>query len=300
VSIDQQSVQGVEVLDLVYGGSAQTPLVAKAYVPAGDISAAVVDVHGGAWYRGDYLHGQHYGQVLAGNGILVLALEFRDAARGGVHPQATRDITAGGRYLRHHASAFGIDGTAITLLGSSSGGHLAMHAAVLPDVDSHRGTAINTCAPNEASTPAYSDVLDISAAVNGVVALWPVSDPLYRYEYAQRTHRDELCAGHEQYFGSKAVMAEASVPRIVAAGEALAMQPKQALPPLLVVQPGNDKNVPREMTQHLIDAWEGEGGLATCAFYPGMPHGFACQPGGHTARALHDVSAFVLACASYA
>jgi hypothetical protein len=52
------------------------------------------------------------------------------------------------------------------------------------------------------------------------------------------------------YFGDEAPMRAASVPRILDDGEA------QELPPLLVVQPGEDQNVPLEMTQYLMRSYQ--------------------------------------------
>ena len=283
--------------DLVYGKGGDVELVARLYLPPSDaegLRPAVVDVHGGAWYRGNYTNGAHYCQALAAKGLVVLALEFRDAALGGVYPQASQDIRAGVQYLRTHAERFSVDPERISLLGSSSGGHLALLNAILPQTARFAGTAVNLAPPGRPVEFARVDQSNaaIAAEVNGVVALWPVSDPLYRYRYAQRSARAELCAGHEAYFQTTAAMREASVPRVVGAGAA------EDLPPLFVVQPGNDRNVPREMTRSLVDAWELQGGLVSCAFYPGMPHGFACRPGGLTDRCLHDVHGFLAACSA--
>jgi acetyl esterase/lipase len=106
------------------------------------------------------------------------------------------------------------------LIGSSSGGHLALLAGIqLPDVQ-------------------Y------------VIALWPVSDPYYRYRYAKRAGIELLVTAHDNYWVTEAAMREASVPRIVVAGEA------KNLPPVIIIQPGEDSNVPIEMTFDVIKAWQ--------------------------------------------
>ena len=82
-------------------------------------------------------------------------------------------------------------------------------------------------------------------------------------------------------------MARASVQRTLADGEA------QALPPLLVVQPGADRNVPQEMTLDLLREYQRAGGALQYLFYPGLPHAFAYQPSPETDRLLEDVWPFV-------
>jgi dipeptidyl aminopeptidase/acylaminoacyl peptidase len=75
------------------------------------------------------------------------------------------------------------------------------------------------------------------------------------------------------------------VPRIVTAGEA------EMLPPLLIVQPGDDSNIPQDMTFDLLRAYQARGGALEYAYYPGMPHGFGHRPSAATddlVRLLQD------------
>ena len=291
----------ISVTDLVFGQAGGRELKARLYAPVASgrsgALVALVDVHGGAWYRGAVSDGAHYAQRLAELGVAVLSIEFRDAAVGGEHPQAGQDITAAVRYLRIHAAHLGVNPAQIGLIGSSSGGHLALLAAVLPESAQHSGTDVNLTPPgsrtneNVERLPEFAQAAPaITAQVIGVAALWPVSDPLYRYLYARRTERPELVAGHDAYFKTIDAMHDASVPRIVAGGLA------ECLPPLFVVQPGDDKNVPREMTQDLVAAWESQGGRVSCAFYPGMPHGFACREGGYTEVCIQEIAGFFGGC----
>ena len=116
-------------------------------------------------------------------------IRFRDG-RNGKHPCALQDITAGVRFVRANAGALGVDGKRIGMVGSSSGGHLALLAATQPDIDAHRGTSILV---DGAETPAA----DVSARVCCVASLWPVSNPLFRLRYAERAVRAELVAAHD-------------------------------------------------------------------------------------------------------
>ena len=233
-------------------------------------------VHGGAWTSNDRLSPAVLCRELATAGHTVFSLDFRDG-RDGKHPCAVQDITAGIRCVRSRADEFGIDPARIALIGSSSGGHLALLAAIQPDLEMHRGTAV----------VGGPDAEQTSAAVNCVVALWPVSDPLCRFDYARRVGREELVAAHRRYYRDEEHMREASVQRALANGEA------QRLPALLVVQPGEDANVPREMTLELVRAYQDAGGVLSYLFLPGLPHAFAYQASADTTRLAGDIRTFL-------
>ena len=236
---------------------------------------AVIMVHGGAWTVNDR-HSPHVVcHALAKAGFAVFSLDFRDG-RSGKHPCAVQDITAAIRYVRACAGDFGIDADQVAMVGSSSGGHLALLSAIQPDIADHRGTA---------TTVENADRL--SARVCCVVALWPVSDPLRRLGHAKASGRDELVSAHFRYFRDEAHMREASVQRRLEAGEA------ECLPPLLLVQPGADANVPRDMTLDLLRAYQDAGGTVHYHFYPGLPHAFAYGASAETTRLSEEICWFL-------
>ena len=269
----------IETETLTYGRADGLDLLAEHYraaQPDRRSGKAVVMVHGGAWTSNDRHSPEVLCRHLALSGFAVFSLDFRDG-RNAKHPCAVQDITAGIRYVRTRAEAFDIDPDRIGLIGSSSGGHLVLLAAIQPDIDAHRGTPID----------AAGDAKSVTAKVCCVVALWPVSDPLFRYRYAQRVGRKELVAAHRRYYRDEVHMRQASVQRALRAGEA------QDLPPLLIVQPGEDANVPRQMTLELVREYQDAGGSLTYEFYPGLPHAFAYQASPETTRLADRVRAFL-------
>ena len=180
-----------------------------------------------------------------------------------------------------NAKQLNADPNRIGLIGSSSGGHLALLAALRPDAPQHTGTPI--LGP-DAKFAAHDD---ISAAVNYVVAMWPVSDPAARARYAKRAGLTRLVELTDLYFADEAAQWDASIPRLVTAGEA------KTLPPILVVQPGDDSNIPQEMTFDLIRAWQARGGKLDYAFYPGQPHAFGHRPSPATTNLIKTIAAFI-------
>ena len=79
----------------------------------------------------------------------------------------------------------------------------------------------------------------------------------------------------------------ASVPRIVAAGEA------EHLPPIWVAHPEFDENVTAEMSRHLVDVYRKAGGEAELALFAGVGHSFANFPGDHADRCIAAMKCFI-------
>jgi acetyl esterase/lipase len=256
-------------------------LEATIYKPKSAMPLPVlIDVHGGAWSSGNRTGDRLYATELARTGLLVVSIDFRQAPNH-QHPAASADVAAAVRYVRLNAKSLNADPERIGLIGSSSGGHLALLASLRHDAPQHKGTPI--LGPNGQ----YAAHDDISAIVDFVVAMWPVSDPAARYRYAVRARLEALQNGGLSYFKTEDAMWDASIPRIVTAGEA------KTLPPILVVQPGDDSNIPQEMTFDLIRAWQARGGKLDYAFYPGQPHAFGHRPGEATTDLLRTIAAFI-------
>jgi acetyl esterase len=267
-----------------------SPTLARIYrspsTPA-EGAPVVVDVHGGAWSAGDRSMGELYDRALAERGFLVAAIDFRQAPRF-QHPAGSADITRAVRWIRERADVLGVDGSRIGLVGSSSGGHLAVLAACRPDEPEHLQPD-----PGEVRDP---DARPESASVSCVAALWPPVDPLARYRFALdrresgppelRERYAALVQGSIGYFGSEPVMHRASIPRIVEAGEA------SRLPPLWICYPSEDANVPRPIVDHLRHAWAGAGGPVEMTVYEGQSHGFGQRTEAATDGFLDDLSSF--------
>src|SRR5438128_779703 len=178
IRFDQAAPYEVEETDVPFARAEGEELHARVYRPRGqaDIAlAALVDVHGGAWSRGDRLTGAFHGRALAASGLLVFSLDFRQGSEA-KHPAASADIAAGVRYVRANAQRLGVDPQRIGIVGSSSGGQLALLAGVKPGAPEHAGTPIVRADSSLDAGPG-----DESVAF--VLALYPVADPLARFRY---------------------------------------------------------------------------------------------------------------------
>lgn len=280
-SLERVGVHQVVEDDFVYARAGEVELKAHSYRPKGVARPpAVIDIHGGAWSSGDRMGGKVYDEALASTGLYVLAIDFRQAPAF-QHPSASQDIVAAIRYLRAHAQRLDIDTSRLGLIGSSSGGHLAMFTGIMPNSEQFSGTAIAT------ADGGFEVPTDKIEPLRYLIALWAVSDPAYRYEFAKRSGRADLIKSHDAYYGTTARMQSASVPRALRAGEA------EHLPVLLFAQPGKDANIPREMTFDLLGAYQEAGGQVEYAFYPGQAHGFGHRPSDATNELIATMRDFI-------
>lgn len=252
----------------VYARREGIDLMAIAYLPEQPGLALLLDIHGGAWSSGDRHSGRYYCEAIAATGIPVVAIDFRQGPDF-QHPAAVEDIQAAIAHLRSEPP---VPFTSLGLSGSSSGGHLALCAAINPTSSSHQ--------------------------IDFVIALWPVSNPVARYQYlVSRLHEDpttfkrftpdRLKAGHEGYFGNPAQMSTAAIQNMLVSGQF------RHLPQLLLVQPELDQNVPVMMSQTLQGAWELAGGQVEYHLYPDVGHGFAQADGPRTGQCIDDMVAFI-------
>lgn len=272
----------VEETSLVWARPSGFELSATIYRPKASTKPlpVLIDVHGGAWSSGDRTGDKLYCSELAKSGLLVVSIDFRQAPAY-QHPAGSADVAAAVRFVRLNAKQLGADASHIGLIGSSSGGHLALLEAVRPDAALHRGTPVSDMKGGFAAHD------ELPATVDYVVAMWPVSDPAARYRYAVRAKIEVLQKGGLSYFGNEDAMWDASIQRIVTSGEA------KTLPPILVIQPGDDGNIPQDMTFDLLHAWQARGGKVEYAFFPGMPHAFGHRPSAATTDLVRMVSAFI-------
>ncbi len=133
---------------------------------------AVIDLHGGAWGKGSLEECQGRDEVLAKSGLLAVAIDFRDGNDG--YPTALQDINYAIRWVKARATQLNTRADRVGICGASSGGHLALLAAMRPhDV---RYASI----PLPAGSPA------VDASVRAVAMAWPVINPLSRYRNAVR------------------------------------------------------------------------------------------------------------------
>jgi len=216
------------IADFNYVEHAGQPQRLRLFMPVGAAPVPlVVDLHGGAWCTGDLKDCEARDLTLVRNGFAVAALNFRHAGDG--YPASCVDINYAIRWLKAHAGQLGLRADKVGLSGQSSGGHLAMLAAMRPA--DPRYTAI----PSPAGAPGDATP---DASVRAVVMQWPVINPLSRYRNAVQlrntaespTWVGDIPERHDLYWKTEDAMEEANPILILERGE------KAELPPALWIQ----------------------------------------------------------------
>src|SRR5829696_894364 len=124
--------------DVVYGVVAGEPLLLDVYrsMPRGEPRPAVVLIHGGGMWTGSRAHMEYPAQQLARAGYVAFSVDYRlvDAAdtspitRGPIRhrwPAQLDDVQCAVRWVRAHATEYGIDPMRVGAFGWSAGGQLA-------------------------------------------------------------------------------------------------------------------------------------------------------------------------------
>ena len=208
-----------DVEDVEYLRHGDKPLLARIHKPHGTGPfPALVECHGGAWCQSDRLTEALRHKHMASHGIVSIALDFRSGNED-PYPASVQDINYAVRWAKAHARELKTRADLVGISGQSSGGHLAMLAAMRPH--DPRYTAI----PLPPGTPAQD------ATVRCVVMSWPVVNPLSRYRHAKRAvaagdaWAKPMIPRHDSYWKTEANMAEASPTLMLERGETVQLPP---------------------------------------------------------------------------
>ncbi len=258
----------IDIEDVEYIRHGNKPLLARVYKPRGDGPfPLVVEIHGGAWCRSDRLQDVIINEAVARSGVVVAALDFRmppDAE----YPASLADINYAIRWFKTRGKQFSCRPDRVGIMGSSSGGHQAILAALRPHD------------PRYTALPLPGVGASVDATVRCAVAYWPVIDPLGRYEYARKLKAggqpyppviDRVLPDHDRYWQTEAAMAEGSPVRALERGE------RTALPPVLYLQGTIDAAHPRPHLDRFVASYRKAGGRVDLELYEGEGEGFVVR-----------------------
>lgn len=116
---------GQSLIDVTYCNMDGQDLLLDMYFPnEGGPWPVVVQIHGGAWMRGDKSEAIGLGAALNAEGYVVAAVNYRlyPFAR---FPAYIEDVKCAIRFLRAHDTEYNLDADHIAAMGASAGGHLA-------------------------------------------------------------------------------------------------------------------------------------------------------------------------------
>jgi acetyl esterase/lipase len=260
--------------DVEYRRAGDESWLVRLYEPQGTGPfPLLLDVHGGVWSQLDRTLNGLIDQALAASGMVVAAIDFRQAPRD-PYPASVADVNYATRWLKVHARDFKADPRTIGGLGMSSGGHLVMLSAIRPRDSRYAALPLTALS-------------HVDATLGYVIALYPILDPYARYLFTQQTGRADLVKLHDAYFHTPQAMQEGNPTLILARGE------RVEHPPTLLLQGTADRNVTPEMQERFVAGYRAAGGSIELVTFPNTPHGFTLNPGPETDRALALMKAFI-------
>lgn len=251
MAISTVQTYDIDIEDVEYLRHGDKPLLARLYKPKGTGPfPLIVELHGGAWCRGDRLNDSVLNEALARRGVVVVALDFRmppDAS----YPGSLADIHYGIRWCKTQAAAWGSRPDSVGAMGNSSGAHQAMLLGMRP------------ADPRYAALPLPAGSADVDGRLGCVILCSPVIDPLGRYQYAKGLRQDctppegfgdRVIPAHDQYWKTEEAMDEAAPARALARGE------QTELPPALYLSRTYEEAHPRPDLDEFVKQYRQAGG----------------------------------------
>ena len=249
---------------------ADTPFLAEGrnekldlYLPknrkAGEISPAILLIHGGGWKEGDKRQAREieFGTFFAENGFVAASVNYALRAAGRF-PINLQDCKNGIRYLRAHAAELRIDPDRIAVMGGSAGGHLALMVAYTAD-----DPALSPPQP-------YPGV---SARVKAVVDFYGITDINRRKKTDTDGKPTELRGINDEdksVFGSDPHGWKKASPVFYV---------RREVPPTLIVHGKKDTTVDRDQSQLLADALQKAGAEVELVWLQQAGHSFSLRYG---------------------
>ncbi len=225
----------------------------------------IVHVHGGGWRRGSRREslprlGADFYDSLAAQGFAVAAADYRLSGEARF-PAPLEDVRTAVGWVRDHAASYGLDPGRVFLWGDSSGGHLALLAALT-------GTKVK-------GVVAWFPVTDLIGLLSDVADAGGVPD-------AGPDSREA------QLLGAPA----SSVPDLARQASPVTHASADA-PPILLMHGAADDMVPPAQSIRLAEALRAAGATVELELVPGATHFWtgASDVGGIVRRSIEFLRA---------
>ncbi|HEX6154511.1 MAG TPA: alpha/beta hydrolase, partial [Burkholderiales bacterium] len=249
-------------------------LMARVYQPQGKGPFPVLlDLHGGAWNNKDRTANEPMDRAVAASGVLVVAIDMTLAGEA-PYPANVQDANYGVRWLKHKAREWNGDPSTVGILGSSTGGHMGALIAMKPRD------------PKYAAIP-LAEEPRLDASILYLVSRSPISDPVARFQQAEKMKRDHMIKNNQNYWKPWDTIKEGNPQYILDRKE------HGKLPPLLIMQGALDDNVLPAIQEKFVASYRAAGGDARLEIFEGCEHEWVAKPGPQTDRAHEMVKAFI-------
>ena len=249
-------------------------LMARIYQPKGaGPFPTVLDLHGGAWNNKDRHAEEPMDRALAASGLLVVAIDMTLAPEA-PYPACVQDANYAVRWLKSTASRWNGAPSKIGIYGSSSGGHVAELLAMRP-----RDIRYNAIP--------LSGAASVDATVAYLAMRSPISNPLARFQNAEKMQRDAMVKNHTIFFNPWETIHESNPQEILERHEPI------TLVPMLIMQGELDDNMRPAVQEKFAATYKAAGGECQFQVFEGCEHEWVATPGPQTDRAQAMVKSFI-------
>ena len=155
------SANVIEESNLIYKSIGKRNLKLDLFIPYKSKKPVpiVIFIHGGGWRSGDKSFQHPLASKVASKGFLCATIEYRLSPEA-KYPAAVQDIKSAIKWIKKNAEAYNADSSKVTLLGCSSGGHLAALCGVTNNIPKFESDYL----------------LDISSKVNALIDIDGILD----------------------------------------------------------------------------------------------------------------------------
>lgn len=239
------------------------------YYPEGhkksDTKPVIMYFFGGAFIHGSPAQYEEHCKYFASRGIVAMSVDYRVISRNkGNALNCIYDAKSAVRYVRSHASEFGIDPNKIIVGGGSAGGFLAI-----------------SCAIDDPKWQDASDDASVSCVPNALVLLNPVVNAMehkFRIEKFKDDPKDKPSDSHASEVNPLTHI-------------------KGGMPPAVAFHGTADKIAGYQFTKQFEDAYITAGNSFKLYTYEGQKHGFTAvkfQDGKYYRDALRKTDEFLI------
>jgi acetyl esterase/lipase len=255
--------------DVIYGRKHGVALTLDVFTPKENAKGVgIIFVVSGGWFSAHEAINAGFVAPLLKRGYTVFAVVHGSQPKYTI-PEILKDMNRSVRFIRAHASDYGIDPDRIGICGASAGGHLSLM----------QGTA------GDKGDPDAKDPIDkVSSRVQAVACFFPPTDFLNYGKPGENAIGRGVLAGfkapfdfHEFDEKQKKFVPITDEEKIVAIGREISPINHVSAddPPTLIIHGDADKLVPIQQAELIVDKLKAAGVEAKLSVKPGASHGWS-------------------------
>ncbi len=242
--------------DVIYGRVFGTALTLDIFKPESPNGLGVIYVISGGWFSAHSAIQAKIFQPILNHGYTVFAVVHGSNPRFHI-PEVVDQMERSVRFIRHHATDFGIDPKKIGVSGGSAGGHLSLMLAV-------RGGS---------GKPEAGDPIDReSSAVQAVGCFFPPTDFLNYGTPGESAVGEGILKDFRSAFGD--VPADADKKAAFAREISPIYHVREGVPPIFIIHGDADKLVPIQQSEIFLAKVKSAGGVGHLEIRQGGLHGW--------------------------